>query len=175
MKRFLFLVCVLLSLVLVLASCSFDFEVSDKNFIFEDMRITLTDEFSEAEQNGFDMCFLSQEVAVVILREEFSDDGFSELAEDASSLSLTEYAGLVLDNNPELESGVSDINEDDGFVWFEYDASVDEYTYSNFVSLYKSSDSFWLVDFYCLDTLYDANRADIIKWASAVTFVDSQS
>ena len=60
MKRFLFLVCVLLSLVLVLASCSFDFEVSDKNFIFEDMRITLTDEFSEAEQNGFDMCFLSQ-------------------------------------------------------------------------------------------------------------------
>lgn len=133
----------------------------DKVFTSNGLSITLTDEFIKVDQEGFEMCYGSPDVAVLISRDKFSDLlGLEEFT-------LQEYGELVIENF-EIEGGeVTDVN---GLVAFEYEAETEDGTYHYFVTIHKSDDSFWLVQFATLTKKIDKYAESFVKWADSVSF-----
>lgn len=133
----------------------------DKVFTNSGMTITLTDEFMKVDQEGFEICYGSPDVAVLISRDKFSDLlGLEEFT-------LQDYGELVIENF-EIEGGeVTDVN---GLTAFEYEAETEDGTYYYFVTIHKSDDSFWLVQFATLSSKIDGYVEDFLKWADSVRF-----
>ena len=70
-----------------------NFFAGDKTFSVNEMDITLTSQFKEVTVQGFTAAYDSKNVAVLVLREDFS------LAENFGDYSLEEYGQLVLKAN----------------------------------------------------------------------------
>ncbi len=159
MKKFLLLLLVI-ALMLSLSSCV----ERSKEFSAEGITLTLTNEFKENTQEEYTVCYESDEVAVFVLKESFS------LQEGFGDNSVNAYAKLVRSSNTNKKP--SDIVEEDGLVYFDYDYynnDVNEmYKYLTF--MYKGHDAFWTVQFACPEELYDEKVDDFKKWAQMVEF-----
>ncbi|MBQ3069355.1 MAG: hypothetical protein IJD01_05370 [Clostridia bacterium] len=133
-----------------------------KDFSSHGLTITLTDEFSEMEVEGFTAAFDSDHLGVIALREPFY------LAAGFSDYSLEEYARLVIEAN----GLTSEVQTRDGQVVFEYDAFIAEadadYHYVAYV--FKSKDAFWTVTFTMLESCAHDHREQIDRYASSVRF-----
>lgn len=138
-----------------------------KEFSKEGMTITLTNQFREISQDGYTTCYDSQNVAVFVLKEEFS------LVEGFDKYTLNEYGDLLITNN-NLDSSVK-LQNNDGLTYFEYQSSNPETKDINhyFSVIYKTSDSFWMIQFATLEKNYNNNKQTIIDWAKNIEFSNS--
>ena len=163
MKRIL---AIMLSLIFVfsMTSCLKDgFEGAEKTYMYDNMSITMTENFNEASYDGFDVCFDSATVAVFCIKEPFT------LADGIEDMTLNDYTELTLEVNKSHNPTLKNVDGIPVMEYTYYNANTD-ITYAYFSALYKSGDAFWVVQFACNEDLYAENEAFLIKWAKSVTF-----
>lgn len=150
----------------LLTSGVFASEPEEKVFIDEGLYIVLDDSFTKTNAEDFTLFYVSDDSAVIALREDF------EATPQLKGLSLDEYAHLVIDVNNLTDSEVK--TTDDGLVYYEYDSLISEtnekYKYYSFV--YKSTDCFWLVQFSSLFENSESQKEQIFEWARTVKFAE---
>lgn len=136
--------------------------VEPKDFSYDKMSITLTEEFEKTDMEGFTVAYGSKDVAVFAIKESFS------LQEDVGSLTLEEYANIVIEKN----NRDATVKEKDGLTCFEFDYLNPETkeAYRYFAYVYKSEDAFWLVQFAVLKENSDTYEEKIGEWAKSVEF-----
>ena len=136
--------------------------VEPKDFSYDKMSITLTEEFEKTDMEGFTVAYGSKDVAVFAIKESFS------LREDVGSLTLKEYANIVIEKN----NRDATVKEKDGLTCFEFDYLNPETkeAYRYFAYVYKSEDAFWLVQFAVLKENSDIYEEKIGEWAKSVEF-----
>lgn len=134
-----------------------------KEFTYDDMTITLTDNFVEKSMDGFTVCYDSSDIAVFVLKESF------DLLDGSENYTLEEYGELVLQSN----SFDSELQSDNGLTYFEYEFTNPDNneTYTYFSSLYKTSDAFWMIQFTTPED-YKSYRDTFIEWAKSVKFTN---
>ncbi|MBR6049661.1 MAG: hypothetical protein IKP68_00480 [Clostridia bacterium] len=136
------------------------------DFAFDGVRITLNKTFNVEDNPNFEGILYSSSsgVAVYIERDKF--DNFTSY-KDFDKLTVEEYAELIAEIN-EIENEPKTKN---GIVWLE-----NETTNSNgkkeieFISFFKTEDSFWIVEFDIPENRVEKHSADIEKWAASVRF-----
>jgi len=129
------------------------------------LTITLNDTFYEKEHMGYTTCFLSEEIAVFLLKEEYT---LFDNTDFSSASSLEEYAGLVWNAN-QFAGNVPLVTDGD-LKYFEYDYSANgnNYTYRTYV--FKAADAFWLVQFAALTERYESLADTMHGYAASVVF-----
>ena len=133
-----------------------------KEFSSQGMTVTLTKEFKEDSVMGFDASYRSKDVYVLALRERFEE------AEGAEKLSLEEYGKIILEVNelPDVQ-----IDSFGGIPGFEYDYDDDDgQTYHDRTYLYKTDDSFWMIQFITFKESFAKYESAFGKWAASVRF-----
>jgi hypothetical protein len=152
---------------IIIGSLSQNTSGKPKEFSKEGMTITLTNQFNEISQDGYTSCYNSRDVVIFVSKEEYS------LMEGFDKYTLNEYGNLLITNNS-LDSSVK-LQNNDGLTYFEYQFSNPEtndlYHYSSFI--FKTSDSFWLIQFATLEENYNDNKQTIINWAKNIEFSNS--
>lgn len=138
--------------------------VKPKDFSKSGMNITLTNQFVEKPQENYTISYDSKEVAILALKEEFSD------YEGLNNYSIEQYGELVLETNKQYSP--SDLKNNNGITYFNYllkNTDTNE-TYKYFTVLYKASDAFWMVQFIALENNYFEYEEQFIGWAKNITF-----
>lgn len=140
--------------------------VRPKEFSSNGMTITLTNEFTENEDEEYTAYYSSSRAGIFIQREGF------DLVPEFEDITLEEYYELLLMSNP--AGSASELQEEDGVVFFEYEQPATETgkQYMDLVAIYRTDDAFWFVDFMAHEKNYDKCRAQFLNWASSVTFAD---
>ena len=160
---------VILALALLLTGCTAVETAPEapalQDFSKAGMTVTLTEEFYEKEHMGYTTCFLSDDIAVFVLKEEYT---LFENTDFSSASTLEEYAGLVWNANQ--FTGNVPLTTDGDLKYFEYDytANGNSYTYRTYV--FKSADAFWLVQFASLSEHYEALSRTMHGYAATVRF-----
>ena len=146
-------------------------EAQPKTFTTGDITITLTDDFDEGDIDGYDAVWESWEAMVVVLEEPF--DTLTEVMEDPAAATVREFAELHRDSNEKT----APIETEDGLTRYCYEWTDEEsgVTYRYYTYLYKSADSFWMVQFF-IDAEDAAEYQDLIpQWAQSVTFAQAST
>lgn len=160
---------IFLALVLILTGCaSADTDPAPpaaQDFSKAGITLTLNETFYEKSHVGYTTCFLSDDIAVFLLKEEYT---LFEHTDFSSASTLEEYAGLVWNAN-QFAGNVPLVTED-GLKYFEYDYSANgnNYTYRTYV--FKAADGFWLVQFAALSDSYDGLKSTMHAYAETVVF-----
>lgn len=137
-------------------------EVKAKTFKSNGLTITLTEDFAKASQPGYTVCYDSESVAVIALKESFS------LQEGIEDWTLEYYASLIEANNaahsPTTPKKVGD------YMVMEYTFynPYTDITYHYYTCMYKGSDAFWTIQFACNVNEIAQHKADMMKWADSV-------
>lgn len=135
-----------------------------KKFSEEGMTITLTNKFRKASIDGYTVCYDSKDVAVFAIKEKFSS------AKDFEKYTLSEYGNLLISSN-NLNSSVK-VRNNNGLTYFEYQNTNPETNepYHFFTTVYKTSDSFWMIQFVTLEKNYNDYKQNFVDWAKNVEF-----
>lgn len=140
-------------------------KATPKDFSYEEMTITLTALFKEEEVEGRTV-FTSNDVAVFVLRENFVAGDI-----DLSEYTVRGYAELARENNPVMADATYE--ETDGVPNMVYTyAGDDGKTYVYFTTFYKSSNAFWIVQYFVNESGYESRKPKFIEWAKTVHFAD---
>lgn len=140
-------------------------KATPKDFSYEEMTITLTALFKEEEVEGRTV-FTSNDVAVFVLRENFVAGDI-----DLSGYTVRGYAELARENNPVMAGATYE--ETDGVPNMVYTyAGDDGKTYVYFTTFYKSSNAFWIVQYFVNESGYESRKPKFIEWAKTVHFAD---
>lgn len=138
----------------------FDFK---KSFAYEDMTITLTDDFAKADYDGVSTAFEAEDIAVLVTKEPLPD------IEEIKNMTVKDYFELLMNGSgltSKLEATKSGI---DYFSYTsEYDKTIGEMTYTAF--LFKTDDAFWMIQFGCTTEDLDEYKDKIFKWADTIQF-----
>lgn len=140
-------------------------KASEKTFSASGMSITLTDEFTQSEFEGYTATYGSENVAVIALKEDYS------LMEELRDYTIKEYIELVVQASNLTSVQIKTAGE---LTYFEYEATnpSTEDTYRYFSYVYKTNDSFWLIQFATLSEDADKYDNQIAEWAKSVKFAD---
>lgn len=137
-----------------------------KTFEVQEMQITLTEAFAEAEVDGYTACYTSGETAVFVLREDL------EQMTVYGSISLEVYGAMILANNG-FDQRVR-LQEEEGLTTFDcrlmMPDSGEEYYY--YCGLFQSEDACWLVQ---ITTLADRTEEMVPvfrQWLESVCFAE---
>lgn len=140
-------------------------KATPKDFSYEEMTITLTALFKEEEVEGRTV-FTSNDVAVFVLRENFVAGDI-----DLSGYTVRGYAELARENNPVMAGATYE--ETDGVPNMVYTYVGDDgKTYVYFTTFYKSSNAFWIVQYFVNESGYESRKPKFIEWAKTVHFAD---
>lgn len=141
-------------------------KVTAEQFTVDNMQITLTSEFETDSYPGFNGVFASKTAIVLVLKEEFT------LLEGLEDYTLQQYGELVINNNG--LTGVSQLNEAEGILYFDYEADndIDNITTYYFSTIFKSDDAFWLIQFAVPAEAAESSLPQLIEWAKTITFVE---
>lgn len=133
-----------------------------KDFSSNGMTITLTEDFVEREYIGYTAIYTSSDVVVGVIGESFS------LMPGLKNYTTQQYAQIVMQNNGKY----AEIKTEDGLVYFEFDDSdpTTNVVYHYVAYAYKTSNSFWLVQFSTTKAKVDDYAESITKWAKSVRF-----
>lgn len=136
-------------------------EVKPKGFSADGIKITLTNRFNETGEEGFTVCFSSDEVHVNVLREEFDPEADHTLDE------FGEAAIENIDTDAEIE-----LKSDGGLTYFSYEYTSTEtnHQYLYYTFLYKASDAFWIVQFVTPEEYLQDYEESFFEWAKSVEF-----
>ncbi len=141
-------------------------EVLPETFTYGNMSITLTNEFSERNIDGYSACYESYDNLVMIIKDD------SSYLENFDTYTLEQYGEDTLTYN-EFDSSIK-LQKEDGLTYFEYEFTDEETgdVYSYFVPLYKSSDAFWFFEFASFKEDYETYRDQFVEWAKSVKFAE---
>lgn len=135
-----------------------------KDFVKDGLHITLTDDFTATEMEGFTACYSADDAVVLVLKEPFT------LADGFENYTVTQYGELVIQKSN--YSSQTKLEQQDGLNYFEYryknEQNQQEYHY--IATLFKSKDAFWLVQFAVLQTGFEEQRPQLMQWAKSVSF-----
>ena len=132
-------------------------------FTAEEMSITLTNEFWESPVDGFTACFASEDVSVYALKENYTGE------DTLGDITLEEYGQTILETNALTDT--AELLTKENLTYFEYAYETEEgdsYGYCAFI--YKTSDSFWLIQFSAAEDDLDEYYDTFFEWAGTVTF-----
>lgn len=135
---------------------------SEEYFYVDEMNIMLTDDFWVVEAEGYNACFLSDDVTVFVLKESLKGTEYA-------NYTVYDYGNLLIEVN-EINSSV--VTEENGVVHFDYTYNVVEENtvYYYFTSVYKSNDAYWMIQFAVEKEDFVEYKDDILSWAASVTF-----
>ena len=138
-------------------------EPKSKEFSDSGMTITLTDEFEKTEIANFTAAYASDDVIIFALKEDFT------LAEGLEELSLEEYAEIVMEANA-IDS--ASIKNDGGITYFDYVFYNTEtkQTFKYYTYVFKTHDSFWVVQFATFEDSHEKYESQIKDWAASIDF-----
>ena len=134
--RIIALVAAALMLASALVSC---FAPQEKKFSKAGMTITLDTSFYEKDIASQTAMYMSEDILVTVLKEEFSL--FENLDIDPDEFSTTDYAELVIANN-KFEN--VDVETKDGLTGFVFENEANGKTYKYSAYIFKGTDAFWL-------------------------------
>ncbi len=139
-------------------------DVAPEVFTYGNMSITLTNEFSERNVDGFSACYESYSSIILINKDD------KEFFEDFDSYTLEEYGNDIIENS---EYDV-ELQKENGLTYFEYVYNDEESgdVYSYFVPVYKTDDAFWLFQFSSFEEDYETYREQFVEWAMTVEFAE---
>ncbi|MBR2043059.1 MAG: hypothetical protein IJ946_01830 [Clostridia bacterium] len=159
MKRIIAAV-LLFVMVFTFAGC----KVKDAVFTCQELSITLTEEFKETQIEGYTTCFDSADVAVFVLKEEFS------LMVGFEDYTLDQYADLVLQANKHRNPETVKIDGLGNCIKYTFYNEELKQDYTYLAMLYKADTAFWMVQFTCKTEEYPQREAFFIERAKTVTF-----
>ncbi len=134
-----------------------------QTFRTDGMRLTLSDDFSEAPIKGYTAAYGTEDTAVFVLKEPFS------LLEGAEEYTIGQYRDILIEANG--LTGVDRIDQE-GLTGFSYPFSDPETgeALCFFDYVYKSDDAFWLLQFVVPGAEADGRADEIAGWARTVSF-----
>ena len=132
----------------------------------DEMQITLTDEFMKIRVDGFDACYAAEEMAVFILREDFS------IIEGLENYSLQEYGEASLEAND--IKNISSVKENNGIMYYDYEwyNAEEDTTYYYYATIFKSKEAFWTIQFAVSTEDASDLMPQIIEFSESITFVE---
>lgn len=135
-----------------------------KDFVKDGLHITLTDDFTATEMEGFTACYSADDAVVLVLKEPFT------LADGFENYTVAQYGELVIQNSN--YSSQTKLEQQDGLNYFEYryKNEQDQQEYHYIATLFKSKDAFWLVQFAVPQTGFEEQRPQLMQWAKSVSF-----
>ena len=136
--------------------------VQPQDFTVEDMTITLSSEFREADYEGFTKCYESYNMGVSVLKESFSQYPILE------DYTLEEYGDAVMWANGLTDSSLTPYAD---FMYFTYTSTDDAgNTFGYLATVHQSNDAFWLIQFSTLEEKYPDYESQFLQWAETVRF-----
>ena len=160
---------ILLALTLLLCGCvqqpTEEAAPVPTDFAASGMHITLTDAFTEKQHVSYTAMYHSEEIALMVLKEEYE---LFDNTEFSSQTSPEQYAALVWSSN-QLPGEVP-LQDDGNLTWFEYDRIVNGTDYRYRAYVYKCNEAFWLFQFSTRAEIFGAHTADIHSYAASVYF-----
>lgn len=136
-----------------------------KEFSEQGMHVTLTKAFSQKKVEPYTVSYASRDTVIHTMREDFS------LAPGFGDLSLSEYAALVQEGNPQIGQADGPFTWN-GFLYYEY--SFEDPTSKTklryFVPMFRAPDAFWVFNFVAEEERFDELRPQILEWAESVRF-----
>ncbi len=157
-KRWLVRVLIMVLCVLMLRSC----KAEPKTFTVENLNITLTTDFIEEDTEDALAKLESKKVNVYFYKE------IHIFYNDLRSLSAEDYAKLSAEG---VGVNVDITKKTNGWVTFDYKKDVGKlYASHHFVYIFKTSNSFWYVEFVTPNRHSDSCRDDIEQWANSMEF-----
>jgi hypothetical protein len=130
-----------------------------ETFTADGIEITLTSDFIEVDQDGFVACYGTEDVSVLIVEDLFSD--FPELKD----MTVAEYTDMFIEYN---ELTAAEERSHDGLTCVEYEAAGDKAEYLFSAYIFKTGDSFCMVQFAVETDNADEYREDIAEWAKTI-------
>jgi hypothetical protein len=130
------------------------------------MQITLTQEFVEVPYEDLTAMFANDEVSIFVAEE------LKPIAAGYENITLEEYGNLLIDLQEENGYVCSDLKNENGLYYFEYQVTQEDGTTGYFKEyVYESEEAFWGVSFVCVsEDDYVANYNLFPEWAKSVTF-----
>ena len=136
--------------------------VQPQDFTVEDMTITLSSEFREADYEGFTKCYESYNMGVSVLKESFAQYPILE------DYTLEEYGDAVMWANGLTDSSLTPYAD---FMYFTYTSTDDAgNTFGYLATVHQSNDAFWLIQFSTLEEKYPDYESQFLQWAETVRF-----
>ncbi|MBQ9107183.1 MAG: hypothetical protein IJY56_04760 [Clostridia bacterium] len=136
--------------------------------VFSDsgFEITLNDDFIKVDEDGYDVCYGSEDVTVLV-----SSENIASSHRVTKDTTLTEYARIIIDNS--LFDPEPLIKEKDGLVYLETELPSDDGIMLYFmISFFKTDDSFKMVYISCDSSEINELRTEIHDYARSVKFTD---
>ena len=135
-----------------------------KTFEYDNMKITLTEDFTETDVNGWEFCFTSKDTTIFGRKETVKDYPLLE------SFSLNEYSKLVL-SNTKIDSSV-ELNKHNDYYYFSYVSNnvggKGDVMY--YAIMFDAPDGFMIINFSCLTEKVEELAPQIFEWADSVKF-----
>jgi hypothetical protein len=136
--------------------------VHPQDFTVDNMTITLSSEFRETSFEGFTQCYDSRNVAVFVLKEEFS------MYPGMEDWALSEYGDAFLWANGFVDSSLLPYSD---FIYTTYSGVGENgQPYCYMATIHKSGDAFWLVQFAAEEASYPNYESQFLQWAETVRF-----
>ena len=137
-----------------------------ETFTANEMQITLTQEFVEVPYEDLTAMFSNDEVSIFVAEE------LKPIADGYEDITLEEYGNLLIDVQEENGYVCSDLKNENGLYYFEYQVTQEDGTTGYFKEyVYESEEAFWGVSFVCVsEDDYVANYNLFPEWAKSVTF-----
>ena len=147
-------------IICLAAICGCDDKTTNKKFEKVGLTITLTREFYEKEHVEYTAYYASSKMIVVTVKETF--DSFEKVGQDAETMSVEDYARLVIDTYKDFYNSASEISIAENMVSFMYenDALGKDYKYIWYG--FKAVDAFWAVQFGCVESNFDNLQSQML-------------
>ena len=155
MKKFFKLFSVLL-IFFALVACG-----NDKIFKEKDFKITLSNDFKKSELEDYTYYYESDGALVTVLEETLEELEEFELTKESTA---KDYMDLIVKLNEKDDK----IIEENGFVYIEYTASVEENEFYYLTTAYKADNSFWLISFMCNAEDKSLMHKKFLSWAKSI-------
>ena len=138
-----------------------DHLAADKSFVFEELKITLTEAFDIAEEDKDSIWYESAtgEISVSI------DTSEIPVVED-TPVGLEEYATSFFTEGPYTPNG--EIESKNGFFYAECEVKAIGFDFLYLIAFYESESSFYTAYFMCDFADYETYQPYIMKWAESV-------
>lgn len=162
MKKKVLMLIVLVGMCFSLSGC---LDAKKEEFAVDDLRITLTDEFKETDQDeGFTAYFESDDTGVAIVKETYSALEVLDLNSDTT---IEEYIAVV------QSAGGTDyeVHNENNINYFTYESEIDGINYYYMTAFYKGTDAFWIVKLFCEANDKEALQSKFVDYAQSVSFV----
>ena len=164
MKKFKYLIVVLVA-ILLSGGCSFNEEESNnKQYYDNGFSITLPSDFYKKDLASVTVYYESEYAIVTALKESFTT---LETVGLNSNSSIEDYAKAVIKNNKQDDADLQ-LSEDGNFAYFVYEKEVSGKEFYYTAVVYKADDAFWLVNFACEDKNKEEYSEKFIDWASTI-------